>query len=83
MKSAVYRPLFRKEFWVFLAVCIGLGYLGAQPAEGAYLWFARLFSTYYFLHFLVILPILGKIEKPEPVPKSIEASIVRREASHV
>jgi ubiquinol-cytochrome c reductase cytochrome b subunit len=83
VKSATYRPLFRKEFWVFLAVCIGLGYLGAQPAEGAYLWFARLFSAYYFLHFLVILPILGKIEKPEPVPESIEASIVRGEASHV
>jgi ubiquinol-cytochrome c reductase cytochrome b subunit len=83
VKSASYRPLFRKEFWLFLAVCIGLGYLGAQPAEGAYLWFARVFSAYYFLHFLVILPFLGKIEKPEPVPESIEASIVRGEASHV
>ncbi|MFZ3179161.1 MAG: cytochrome b N-terminal domain-containing protein, partial [Methylocystis silviterrae] len=25
VKSAVFRPLFRKEFWVFVAVCIGLG----------------------------------------------------------
>ena len=83
VKSAVYRPLFRKEFWIFVAVCIGLGYLGAQPAEGAYLWFARLLSAYYFLHFLVILPVIGRIEKPEPVPESIDASIVRGETSHV
>jgi ubiquinol-cytochrome c reductase cytochrome b subunit len=83
VKSAVYRPLFRKEFWIFVAVCIGLGYLGAQPAEGAYLWFARLLSAYYFLHFLVILPVIGKVEKPEPVPESIDASILRGETSHV
>ncbi|WP_018408201.1 cytochrome b [Methylocystis rosea] len=83
VKSAVYRPLFRKEFWIFVAVCIGLGYLGAQPAEGAYLWFARVLSAYYFLHFLVILPVIGKVEKPEPVPESIDASIMRGETSHV
>ena len=83
VKSAVYRPLFRKEFWIFVAVCIGLGYLGAQPAEGAYLWFARLLSAYYFLHFLVILPVIGRIEKPEPMPESIDASIMRGETSHV
>ena len=83
VKSAVYRPLFRKEFWIFVAVCIGLGYLGAQPAEGVYLWFARLLSAYYFLHFLVILPVIGRIEKPEPVPESIDASILRGETSHV
>lgn len=83
VKSAVYRPLFRKEFWIFVAVCIGLGYLGAQPAEGAYLWFARVLSAYYFLHFLVILPIIGRIEKPEPVPESIDASVMRGETSHV
>ncbi len=42
-------------------MCIGLGYLGAQPAEGVYLWLARIFSLYYFLHFLVILPLIAEI----------------------
>ncbi|MEF3365401.1 cytochrome b/b6 [Methylocystis sp. 9N] len=82
VKSGSYRPLFRKEYWVFVAVCVGLGYLGAQPAEGAYLWFARVLSAYYFLHFLVILPLIGKWEKPEPLPDSIDASIAREETSH-
>ncbi len=75
IKSARYRPLFRKFFWVFVAVCIGLGYLGSKPAEGVYLWFARVFSAYYFFHFLVLLPLLGKKEQPEPVPESIAASL--------
>ncbi len=83
VRSATYRPLFRKEYWVFLAVCIGLGYLGAQPAEGAYLWFARVLSAYYFLHFLVVLPLIGKVEKSDPVPESIDVSVARRETSHV
>lgn len=82
VKSGSYRPLFRKFYWVFVAVCIGLGYLGAQPAEGAYLWAARILSTYYFLHFLVILPMLGKREKPEPLPESIDAAVASRGASH-
>jgi ubiquinol-cytochrome c reductase cytochrome b/c1 subunit len=71
VKSARYRPLFRKFYWVFVAVCIALGYLGAKPAEGSYLFFARIFSAYYFIHFLVIMPILGRVEKTEPVPDSI------------
>jgi len=82
VKSATYRPLFRKFYWVFVAVCIGLGYLGAQPAEGVFLWAARILATYYFLHFLVILPLLGKREKPERVPESIEAAVASRGASH-
>ena len=31
-----YRPLFKLFFWIFVVVCIGLGYLGSQPAEGVY-----------------------------------------------
>ncbi len=88
VKSARYRPWFRKAFWIFVVVCIGLGYLGAQPAEGVYLWSARILSTYYFFHFLVLLPLLGKYEKTRPEPESIASSIsatyaVAEDAAHV
>jgi len=75
VRSAVYRPLFRKFFWIFFAVCIGLGYLGAQPAEGGFLIAARVLSAYYFFHFLILLPILGKTETPETEPASIAAAV--------
>ena len=48
-----------------------LGYVGAMPAEGLYLLIARVATAYYFIHFLVILPILGFKEKTIPVPLSI------------
>jgi len=31
VRSARYRPLYRQFFWVFVIVCIGLGYLGSNP----------------------------------------------------
>ena len=82
VKSGTYRPLFRKFYWAFVAVSIALGYLGSQPAEGAYLWIARLLTFYYFFHFLVILPLLGRREKPDPLPNSISEAIDNRGASH-
>jgi len=78
VKSGAYRPLFRQFFWVFVAVCIGLGYLGAMPAEGGYVIAARILTAWYFLHFLVILPVLGLVEKPRPLPASITEAVLAR-----
>lgn len=75
-RSARYRPLFRQFFFIFLADCVFLGYLGAQPAEGIYITLARLATGYYFVHFLVILPVLGLVEKPKNIPESISASVL-------
>ena len=71
VKSAAYRPLYRIFFWIFVACAVGLGYIGAMPLEGAYVTVGRILTTYYFLHFLVILPLLGFIETPRPLPASI------------
>ena len=54
-----------------MVVCIGLGWLGAKPAEGGYVIAARILTAYYFIHFLVILPLLGLFEKTKPLPNSI------------
>jgi ubiquinol-cytochrome c reductase cytochrome b subunit len=39
--------------------------------------FARLFTIYYFAYFLIILPILGKVEKTKPLPNSIAESVLQ------
>ena len=36
VRSGTYRPIFKQFFWVFVPVCIGLGYLGSKPPEGGY-----------------------------------------------
>ena len=47
-----------------------------MPAEGLYLLVARVATAYYFLHFLVVLPILGYKEKTLPVPLSITEPVL-------
>jgi ubiquinol-cytochrome c reductase cytochrome b subunit len=78
VRSATYRPLYKQFFWVFLACCIGLGYLGAKPPEGGYVIAARILTAYYFIHFLVIMPLLGLIEKTKPVPASISDAVLAK-----
>ncbi len=76
VKSAAYRPIYRIFFWLFVACCVLLGYMGSKPPEGIYVITARLLTFYYFLHFLVILPVLGLVERPRAVPKSIAEAVL-------
>jgi ubiquinol-cytochrome c reductase cytochrome b/c1 subunit len=76
VKSAAYRPLYRIFFWLFVACAVLLGYMGSQPPEGAYVIAARFLTVYYFLFFLVILPLLGRFEKTKPLPPSIYDAVL-------
>jgi quinol-cytochrome oxidoreductase complex cytochrome b subunit len=78
VKSNRYRPLGRFFFWVFVAVCLILGWLGGKPAEGLYVIASRVCTFWYFAHFLLILPLLGLFETPLPVPHSISESITAK-----
>ena len=71
VKSARYRPLYKIFFLFFVIFCLLLGYLGAKPPEGIYLLLSRVSTIYYFAFFLVIMPILSRIEKPSPMPIGI------------
>ena len=89
-----YRPMAKLFFLIFVVVCLGLGWCGANspialvfatgtdPATGdptgfSFLWLARILTLYYYAFFLVILPVLGLVEKPLPRPQSIEASVLK------
>jgi ubiquinol-cytochrome c reductase cytochrome b/c1 subunit len=78
VRSGNYRPLFKGFFWIFAIVCVALGYLGSKPAEGLYVVFSRILTVYYFAHFLVILPLLGLLETPKPLPSSISDDVLAR-----
>ena len=76
VRSSKYRPLYRKFFWLFAFSAVALGYLGAMPAEGVYVFWARVFTFIYFAHFLIVMPVVGIIETPDVLPKSISASVL-------
>ena len=42
----------------------------------SYVWLSRVATAYYFAYFLIVLPILGLVEKPLPVPESISAPVL-------
>ncbi|MBO0343862.1 cytochrome b/b6 [Roseibium sp. CAU 1637] len=77
VRSGSYRPLFKQFFWLFAICAVALGYLGAMPAEGIYVILSRIFTAYYFAHFLIILPLLGLLEKPLPLPASISEAVLK------
>lgn len=78
VRSMTFRPLGKIFFWLFVVSSLALGWLGAKPAEGDYIFWARVFTIYYFAYFLVILPMLGKIETPKPLPASINEAVLSK-----
>jgi quinol-cytochrome oxidoreductase complex cytochrome b subunit len=80
VRSAKFRPLYRQFFWLFLVDCLVLGYVGGKPAEGVLITIGQIATAYYFAHFLIIMPLLGKIEKPKALPASISAPVLKEKA---
>lgn len=127
VRSARYRPWYKKALLVFVFGVVVLGYAGSQPADKVY-WqtcigseaacsasddhhgaatdtahtgddhakpekapmvlkfdntmLAQIFTIYYYVFFLVILPLLSRKEKALPIPKSIhEAVLAKAKAS--
>jgi quinol-cytochrome oxidoreductase complex cytochrome b subunit len=72
VRSSRFRPYHKYLFWVFFANTIVLGWVGGKSPEGIYLIIGRLSTLYYFFHFIVLLPLLSKIEPVEELPKDIE-----------
>ncbi|MFA7585821.1 MAG: cytochrome b/b6 [Novosphingobium sp.] len=80
VRSGHYRPMFRKFFWFGLIPTMAvLFYCGGAPAEEPYVMLSQLASLYYFAHFLIILPIVSAIEKPEPLPFSITEAVLGKD----
>lgn len=78
VRSGTYRPLFK---WFFLALVVDiviLGICGMKPAEEPWVRIGQLAAAYYFAHFLIILPIVSRIERPLPLPNSITEAVLSK-----
>jgi ubiquinol-cytochrome c reductase cytochrome b subunit len=71
--------MFKWWFWVLVADFMFLMWLGAMPAEPLWANLSLIGTAYWFGYFLVILPLLGVIEKPLARPATIEEAY---EAEH-
>ncbi len=78
VRSTRFRPMYKPFMALLVISFFVLLWVGGKPPEGFYVVLGRVATAYWFLHFLVILPILGKIERPLPLPESISNPVLTR-----
>jgi ubiquinol-cytochrome c reductase cytochrome b subunit len=81
VRSGAYRPLFKRFFWLLVIDIVLLGWAGGgapTPLRNA---IGQISAAYYFLHFLVILPLVSRFETTLPLPNSISESVLHGEAA--
>lgn len=76
VRSNNFRPKARIAFWVLVVDVLVLGYCGGSPAEPIYVMVSQIAAAYYFTHFLIVLPIISRTERPLPLPKSITEAVL-------
>jgi ubiquinol-cytochrome c reductase cytochrome b subunit len=62
VRSSSFRPLHKIFFWLLVSDCLILGWIGQKPVEEPYVTIGQIASVYFFVYFLVIMPILGNLE---------------------
>ncbi|MBF0357455.1 MAG: cytochrome b N-terminal domain-containing protein [Magnetococcales bacterium] len=79
VRSFRYRPLSKSLFWIFVANCIMLGWIGYNPADATafdgalpLIILGRTGTAIYFGYFAMLFVVTAfNIEKPLPLPKSL------------
>ncbi|MCB1394831.1 MAG: cytochrome b, partial [Rhodobacteraceae bacterium] len=82
VRSGRYRPMFKSFFWLLVVDFVVLMWAGAMPAEGIYTNIALIGAAYWFGYFLVILPLLGVLERPTTPPATIEQDFKAKVKAH-
>ncbi|MBX3594111.1 cytochrome b N-terminal domain-containing protein [Sphingomonas sp.] len=76
VRSANYRPTYRWFLIVLLVDVLVLGYVGGAAPSPWVILLGQFATAYYFLHFLLILPIVSAMERPRPLPNSITEAVL-------
>jgi ubiquinol-cytochrome c reductase cytochrome b/c1 subunit len=76
VRSCRFRPIYRWFLFLLVADVVLLGYVGANQPVGIFILLGRLGTAYYYVHFLLLVPLLGKLERPLPLPESISRRVL-------
>jgi ubiquinol-cytochrome c reductase cytochrome b subunit len=77
VRSMRFRPVAKWFLLLWGVNFFVLMWAGAMPAEGVYVTISRMATAYYFAYFLLVLPVLGLLERPLKLPESISLPILR------
>jgi ubiquinol-cytochrome c reductase cytochrome b subunit len=76
VRSARFRPIYKIFFWILVVDCVVLGVVGANPPEGNWVAIGRIATIWYFVHFIILVPLLARLERPRPLPASISQPVL-------
>lgn len=62
IRNTTYRPFFKFFFWFFLADFILLIWVGQKPVRDNFILLGQVATLYYFLFFLILIPLIGVVE---------------------
>lgn len=62
IRSTTFRPLFKIFYWLLVADFLILGWIGQKPVKTTFVIAGQLATLYYFLFFIVLIPVTGIIE---------------------
>ncbi|MBU8546335.1 MULTISPECIES: cytochrome b [Roseomonadaceae] len=77
VRSMRFRPIAKWALYLWLVAFFVLMWAGGKPAEEPYVTISRIATAYYFAYFLVVLPLLGRLERPLSLPESIAMPVLR------
>jgi len=77
VRSARFRPVYKWVFWLLVIDVVALGWVGANPPEGLVVTVGQIATLYYFVHFLILFPVIGRLERPKPLPASIATAVLQ------
>ena len=81
VRSAYFRPIYKWVYWLLLIDVVVLTWIGGQVPNETTVLIGQLATLYYFVHFLVLFPLLGKFERTLPLPDSIGTPVLSHSAA--
>ena len=63
VRSSKFRPIYSIAYWFIVADFLILGWIGQKPVETPYIEVGQVATVFYFLFFLVLIPVIGLVEK--------------------
>lgn len=63
IRSSMFRPLYKKLFWLFVLDWFILGWIGGNNPEYPYLEIGQVATAFYFIWVLALVPLVGLFER--------------------
>jgi quinol-cytochrome oxidoreductase complex cytochrome b subunit len=76
VRSARFRPVYKWVYWLLVIDVIALGWVGFNPPAGIVVTVGQIATLYFYVHFLILFPLIGKLERPRPLPLGIGTPVL-------